>query len=155
MFKNGDILHSKTNDLIVIFRSYRPEFGSENGVPEVFDSHYNSDDGNTNSYWSTRSFRYATDEEKQRFLKELRSQCLYWNAYENEMERVGKRVQYGEKYLMINIHNQVVEQIEHNEEFDDKNYELGNYYLIEERTQAEKDAMSIKYIYKQRFENQY
>lgn len=37
MFKNGDILHSKTNDLIVIFRSYRPEFGSENGVPEVLE----------------------------------------------------------------------------------------------------------------------
>lgn len=36
MFKNGDILHSKTNDLIVIFRSYRPEFGSENGVLDRF-----------------------------------------------------------------------------------------------------------------------
>lgn len=67
------------------------------------------------------------------------------------MERVGKRVQYGEKYLMINIHNQVVEQIEYNEEFDDKNYELGNYYLIEERAQAEKDAAEIRKVYERRF----
>ena len=82
-FKDGDILHSKGTDRIVIFKGYETE------LKGVFSSYCNN--GNkTNSGWLTHSFRYATKEEKQAFFDDLKAKGLRWNAETKTMEKILK-----------------------------------------------------------------
>ena len=80
-FKDGDILHSKTTDRIVIFKSYETE------LKGVFCSYYNNGKIALNSGWLTHSFRHATEEEKQAFFDTLKENGLHWNAETKTMEK--------------------------------------------------------------------
>ena len=80
-FKDGDILHSKGTDRIVIFKSYETE------LKGVFCSYYNNGKIALNSGWLTHSFRHATNEEKQTFFDDLKEKGLHWNAETKTMEK--------------------------------------------------------------------
>ena len=80
-FKDGDILHSKGTDRIVIFKSYETE------LKGVFCSYYNNGKIALNSGWLTHSFRHATEEEKQAFFDTLKENGLHWNAETKTMEK--------------------------------------------------------------------
>ena len=142
-FKDGDILHSNMTGRVVIFKSYEDE------SCRVFCTYYNSANTSNNG-WSADCFYHATEEEKQAFFDELKAKGLRWNAETKELEKIRKRVSYEDTYLHINQFLEVVETEERLTPHDDYNYNSGNYYLLEERAQAEEDAKAIKAIFEKR-----
>lgn len=142
-FKDGDILHSKITDIVVIFSHYTRD------DKHIFGSYFDSiNDPNTG--WFTEKFRLATEEEKQAFFDDLKAKGLRWNAETKQMEKVRERLQKFEKYLTIDEFGEVNVMAEDCCKFDDKKFDLGNYYLPEEREQAEEDAKAIKAIFEKR-----
>lgn len=142
-FKDGDILHSTQTDRVLIFKKYNLEDN------EKFSCYYNNLDLD-NFNWAVSAFRHATEEEKQAFFDELKAKKLKWNAETKTMEKFRVRVKNGEKYLTINEFGEVIELDEDHCLYDDKKYNLGNYYIPEEREQAEEDAKAIKAIFEKR-----
>lgn len=146
-FKDGDILISKDSKYFVIFKSY------DKTTKFAFNSYFNSVDI-LNFYWFTEGFRLATEKEKQEFFDELKAKGLKWNAETKQMEKIRERVPLYSKYLFINSYGNVSGTIEYNDPSDDRKFNSGNYYLSEEREQAEKDAERIKAIFKERIKPQ-
>ena len=142
-FKDGDILHSKTTDRIVIFKRYETE------LKDTFCSYYNNVNS-TNSGWAVRFFCHATEQEKQAFFNDLKNKGLHWNAETKTMEKVRKRVKDGEFYLFITTCGGIEKHIEKNDNYDKKLYNRGNYYLLSERKEAEEDAKAIRAIFEKR-----
>lgn len=142
-FKDGDILHSSLTSNVVIFKKYGDSFKCS------FFSHYNQHEGLYN-YWLTDCFRHATEEEKQAFFDKLKTKGLQWNAEAKQMERVRRRVKLYEFYLYIGRNGELLEVMDYKIPFDDNNYDIGNYYLLSEREQAEEDAKAIKAIFEKR-----
>jgi hypothetical protein len=142
-FKDGDILHSNMTGRVVIFKSYEDE------SCRVFCTYYNSANTSNNG-WSADCFYHATEEEKQAFFDDLKAKGLRWNAETKQMERIRKRVEKGKEYLIVNRLGDVVKLVDEHSTFDDMNYNSGNYYLLEERAQAEEDAKAIKAIFEKR-----
>nr|DAJ39489.1 MAG TPA: hypothetical protein [Caudoviricetes sp.] len=146
-FKEGDILHSKITDIVVIFSHYTRD------DKHIFGSYFDSiNDPNTG--WFTEKFRLATEEEKQAFFDELKAKGLRWNAETKTMERIRKRAEKGREYLIVNRLGDVVKLVDEHSTFDDMNYNSGNYYLPSERAQAEADAKAIKAIFEKRLKAQ-
>lgn len=145
IFKDGDILVVKDNpSFVVIFKEYSLN-------RKTFCSYFN-DQKLSNTNWSVKCFRHATKEEKQDFFDILKADGLCWNAETKTIERIRKRVKKGEMYLFINALGEIVSSEEWGEgSYDDDQYNSGNYYLLKEREQAEKDAKEIKAIYQRRF----
>ena len=75
---------------------------------------------------------------------------LHWNAETKEMEKIRKRAKQGKKYLYINEAGIIHNYIEDYDIFDNKAYNLGNYYLLSEREEAEDDAKAIRAIFEKR-----
>ena len=142
-FKDGDILHSLNYDRIVIFSNYNSD------RKEIFESYFNSTNS-LNPVWNTDCFRHATEEEKQAFFDDLKAKGLQWNAETKTMEKIRKRVEKGEYYLYITRNGKIFKEEENEFAFDDINYNSGNYYLLEEREQAEEDAKTIRAIFEKR-----
>lgn len=142
-FKDGDILHSKLTASVVIFKNY------EDNSMDSFRIHYSNRNGGDLS-WVTSSFRHVTEEEKQKFFDELNEKSLRWNEEIKKMEKIRKRVSYEDTYLHINQFLEVVETEDCITPHDDYNYNSGNYYLLEERGQAEADAQKIRAIFQER-----
>lgn len=142
-FKDGDILHSRNHRRVVIFSNYSRD------DKHVFNSYFNSTN-DPNSAWFTDCFRHATEEEKQAFFKDLAGKGLRWNAETKQMEKIRKRAEKGEAYLIIDARGELVESSEYGDEFDNKTFNSGNYYLLEEREQAEEDAKAVKVIFEKR-----
>lgn len=142
-FKDGDILISKHHDTVIIFSNYRRNDKS------IFDGYFNSTN-NPNSGWFTECFRHATEEEKQRLFDHLKEQGLRWNAETKELEKIRRRANLDEYYLFVSPSGKVFKAMEIGSPFDDENYNLGNYYLLNEREQAEEDAKAIKAIFEKR-----
>lgn len=142
-FKEGDILHSRNHDRIVIFSRYSP---NDKGL---FDCYFSSTEDYTEG-WFTDCFRPATEEEKQKFFDDLKAKGLRWNADTKTMERIRERVKYEKSYLYINEKCKVVEVYDNTDFIDDSNWEVGNYYLPSERAQAEEDAKAVKAIFEKR-----
>lgn len=142
-FKDGDILHSKKTKRVLIFKSY------EDKLKYTFYTYYNNSDGG-NSGWNIYYFRHATEEEKQAFFDDLKNKGLRWNAETKEMEKVRKRAKDGEKYLHIIGIGRICEFRENYDSDDNQFYNLGNYYLLSEREEAEKDAKAIRAIFEKR-----
>ena len=141
-FKDGDILHSTETGKMVIFKEYDDDNIS-------FSSYYN------NSYldnfkWGKGYFRHATEEEKQKFFDELKAKGLRWNAETKTMERIRQRAKKGENYLMVGARGGLLEFTENDDDFDNKVFNSGNYYLLEEREQAEEAAKTIKAFFEKR-----
>ena len=141
-FKDGDILHSTETGKMVIFKEY-----DDGNV--TFCSYYNTSNCD-NFNWGGRYFRHATEEEKQEFFDELKAKGLKWNAKTKTMERIRERARKGEKYLTVNSLGHVREVTEEYCIFNDTNFNLGNYYLLSEREQAEKDAAKVRAIFQER-----
>lgn len=142
-FKEGDILIARDTGLIVVFKNY------QNADKTVFCSYYNNDN-RLNLNWITHYFLPATEEEKQAFFDDLKAKSLKWNAETKQMEKIRKRVSYEDTYLHINQFLEVVETKECLTPHDDYSYNSGNYYLLEEREQAEEDAKAVKAIFEKR-----
>lgn len=142
-FKDGDILCSAKTGAIVIFKSY------QNNLKDCFYSHYNNWN-DSNRFWNPRSFRHATEEEKQKFFAELEAKGLHWNAETKTMEKIRRRAKKGENYLFVTGRGDIVEYTEDNDSDDDASYDLGNYHLLSEREQAEEDAKAVKAIFEKR-----
>ena len=141
-FKDGDILHSIYDGIMIIFKAF-----GKNGE---MSSHYDNDRLNISEWWLIASFRHATEEEKQTFFDELKAKGLRWNAEAKTMEKIRRRAKEGETFLFINSYCEVRETVEAGTPRDDDSYNLGNYYLPEEREQAEEDAKAIKAIFEKR-----
>lgn len=142
-FKDGDILHSKLTASVVIFKNY-----GDNSM-DSFRIHYSNRNGGDLS-WVTSSFRHATEEEKQAFFDELKAKGLHWNPEAKKMEKIRKRAKWGEIYYYISSNCKVYNTKEAGLTFEDENYNIGNYYLPEEREQAEEDAKAVKAIFEKR-----
>ena len=142
-FKDGDILHSKLTASVVIFKNY-----GDNSM-DSFRIHYSNRNGGDLS-WVTSSFRPATEEEKQAFFDDLKAKGLRWNGETKQMERIRERVKYGDSYLFIDKKCKVSEVYDNRAPIDNKNWEVGNYYLLSEIAQAEEDAKAIKAIFEKR-----
>lgn len=141
-FKDGDILYSKNSMRVFICK-----ITDGNKIYE-FNSYYRSDflsSLHANSY-----FRPATKEEEQHLFAELKAKKLKWNAETKTFEKFRVRAKDREKYLTINEFGEVIELDEDNCLYDDKKYNLGNYYILEERKQAEQDAKAVRAIYEKR-----
>lgn len=93
---------------------------------------------------------YATDKEKQELFDKMKEQGLRWNARTKQIERIRNRVKFGHEYLFINSFGVVAKVPEYNDPQDDNRYNVGNYYLLEERVYAEKDAAEIRAIFEKR-----
>ena len=143
VFKEGDILHSNITGRVVIFKSYEDE------SCRVFCTYYNSANTSNNG-WTADCFRHATEEEKQVFFEELKAKGLRWNAETKTMEKIRKRAKYGKSYLFIDKKCKVSEVYDNRAPIDNKNWEVGNYYLLSEIAQAEEDAKAIKAIFEKR-----
>ena len=142
-FKDGDILHSKITDIVVIFSHYTRD------DKHIFGSYLDSiNDPNTG--WFTEKFRLATEEEKQAFFDELKAKGLRWDAETKTMEKIRLRVKIREPYLIVNRLGEIRSMPEEHTTFDDMNFDSGNYYLPSEREQAEADAKAIKAIFEKR-----
>lgn len=142
-FKDGDILISKSTNNIVLFKNYSER------KPENFESYWN-DYTDDNANWACVSFRHATEEEKQAFFDELKEKGLRWNAETKTMEKIRERVKFGKSYLYIDKKCKVVEVYDNRDAIDNANWEIGNYYRINEIEQAEEDAKAIKAIFEKR-----
>ena len=134
-------------DLIVIKRKKKEkkeEFKDDN----VSFRSYNSHAGILK--WIVYYFRHATEEEKQALSDDLKANGLKWNDETKEMERIRERVKYGDSYLFIDKKCKVSEVYDNRAPIDNKNWEVGNYYLLSEIAQAEEDAKVIKAIFEKR-----
>lgn len=100
--------------------------------------------------WGRDTLAHATEEEKQRLFDKLKEEGLRWNAETKEMERIRVRVKYGDLYLNVSTSCEVIEARECCDSVDNKRWEVGNYYLLSEREQAEEDAKALKAIFKKR-----
>lgn len=141
-FKDGDILHSIYDGTMIIFKAF--------GKAGEMSSHCDNDCLNISDRWLISSFRHATEEEKQAFFDGLKAKGLKWNAEARQMERIRKRAKEGETFLFINSYCEVRETVEAGTPRDDDSYNLGNYYLPEEREQAEEDAKAVRAIFEKR-----
>lgn len=136
-------MHSNITGRVVIFKSY------ENDSCKHFCTYYNSANTSNNA-WFADCFHPATEEEKQAFFNELYTKGLRWNAQTKTMEKIRVRVKNGGKYLTINEFGEVAELNDYYSLFDDRKYNSGNYYLPEEREQAEADAKAVRAIFEKR-----
>ncbi len=141
-FKDGDILKCIESDNIVIFKNrYKQTSAFRIYFSLIDESH---------RLCLYCSFRHATEEEKQRLFDKLKEEGLRWNAETKQIEKIRKRAKRGEKYLFITGRGEIVEYTEDNDSNDDASYDLGNYYLLSARAQAEEDAQAVKAIYEKR-----
>ena len=151
-FKDGDILHSKYNTSQIVIFSNHIEKDKGKGLFNSYlnsDIYFNSVDDSNNVH-NTANFRHATEEEKQAFFDDLKAKGLRWNAETKKMEKIRKRAKIGEKYLFITGRGDIVEHTEDNDYDDDESYDLGNYFLLSERKEAEEYAKAIKAIFEKR-----
>ena len=142
-FKDGDILHSNMTGRVVIFKSYEDE------SCRVFCTYYNSANTSNNG-WTADCFYHATEEEKQAFFDDLKAKGLRWNAETKQIEKIRERVKFGKSYLYIDKKCKVVEVYDKRDAIDNANWEIGNYYRINEIEQAEEDAKAVKAIFEKR-----
>lgn len=132
-FKDGDVLHSVINDLMLIYR--------ESSSSECFSSHFNTSHFKDFG-WNIHSFRYATEEEKRLLFDKMKEQGLRWNAEEKRVEKNRWRAKKGENYHFLNIGLSVVSVVEANDAFDKELLDSFNYFRTGE--QAEEAARRVK-----------
>ena len=151
-FKDGDILSVSTLDdktMPFIYKGVdeRGFYKFYVGINYIGDVFVCPDD---DARWGCDKPVHATEDEKQRLLDKLKEQGLLWNAEAKQMEKIRKRVEKGEEYLIVNRLGDVVKLVDEHSTFDDINYNAGIYYLLSESEQAEEDAKAVKAIFKKR-----
>lgn len=132
-FEDGDVLHSIYDDLMLIYK--------ESCSSECFSSHFNMMH-NYNTGWNIRSFRHATEEEKQLLFDKMKKQGLRWNEEEKRVEKIRWRAEKGEYYHFLNVDLSVVSIIDKNDASDKELWDSSNYFRTAE--QAEEAARRLK-----------
>ena len=138
-FKDGDVLCGiyDDDDTILIFKDVN-KIGRD-----YFDSHYNSD-GVDDKVWCSKSFRYATEEEKQLLFDKMEEQGLKWNAEEKQVEKIRWRAKKGGYYYFIDV-NLTVKSIDDTySTFDNELWDAFNYFRTKE--QAEEAERRVKEV---------
>lgn len=124
-FKDGDVLHSIYDSVVLIFNYYTDS--------TYFSSHYNCS-GVGNNMWRIGCFRHATEEEKQLLFDKMKEQGLQWNAEEKRVEVIRWRAKKGEYYYHINADG-FASTIKHTDYMTDYyRYNFGNYFRTKEQT---------------------
>lgn len=96
-----------------------------------------------------RPKRYSTMQEKQSFLERLKNECgKTWNPETKHIEDIRYRANKGDKYYYVDVENRikVLFDFERGNEFNNKCYDLKNYFRTPEA--AKKVADQIKDIFK-------
>ena len=124
-FKDGDVLHSVYDGIMVIFEKYSTYYS--------FTSHYSTLDS-VGLDWAVKSFRLATEEEKQLLFDRMKEQCLRWNAEEKRVEKIRWRAKKGEEYHTINSFMESTQLIESGDNCDNGLWNALNYFHTEEQT---------------------
>ena len=137
-FKDGDVLHSIYDDLMLIYK--------ESHSSESFNSHFNMIH-TYNKGWNMHSFRHASEEEKQLLFDKMKEQGLKWNAEEKRVEKIRWRAKEGEEYSYVNS-NMGVSSIRRPKagaykcDYEGNSYHSYNYFRTQE--QAEEAAKRVK-----------
>lgn len=126
-FKDGDVLCGiyDDDDTILIFKDVS-KIGRD-----YFDSHYNSD-GVDDKVWCSKSFRYATEEEKQLLFDKMKEQGLKWNAEEKRVEKIRWRAERDKRYFIVGCSGNMGICTENDCRSDNHLYEFGNYFRTPE-----------------------
>ena len=126
-FKEGDVLHSKTDDTMLIFKEVC------NYDREVFDSHCNTS-RRDNKCWNINAFRYATEEEKTHFFDTLEDNGYQWNAEEKRVEKIRWRAKKGYIYHRLTCYLRSINERDDYQTWDQKCHDSYNYFHTEEQT---------------------
>lgn len=132
-FKNGDVLHSVHDGLMLIYK--------ESCSSEYFNSHFNTLH-NHNNGWAVHSFRYATKKEKQLLFDKMKEQGLRWNVEEKKVEKIRWRALKKCNYWCCTMDFNVIKTADYRYELDHRMHKYGNYFSTEE--QAEEAAKRMK-----------
>lgn len=124
-FKDGDVLHSIYDDLMLIYK--------ESHSSESFSSHFNMRH-NYNKGWNMHSFRHASEEEKQLLFDKMKEKRLQWNAEEKRVEKIRWRAKEGEEYFMIEANIKVKAYKDDDKWEDSLLYNAFNYFRTQEQT---------------------
>lgn len=124
-FKDGDVLHSIINDLILIYRESRSS--------ECFSSHFNT--AHVKDFgWNIHSFRHATEEEKQTLFNKMKEQGLRWNDEEKQVEKIRWRAKKGCIYHRLTCYLRSTNEREDYDTWNQKCHDSYNYFHTEEQT---------------------
>ena len=136
-FKDGDVLCGiyDDDDTILIFKEVS-KIGRD-----YFDSHYNND-GVDDKVWCSKSFRYATEEEKQQLFDKMKEQGLKWNAEEKRVEKIRWRAKCFEFYYWIDVNLAIRNINDTYSSFDNEIWDAFNYFRTKE--QAKEAAKRVK-----------
>lgn len=145
-FVAGDILTSLAGDTMVIFKEY------SNDTKLNFDSYCDNRHVSEYLYWTTESFRKATDKEKKRLFSILEARGRIWSPKLNKLMFIRDRVPTGESYLKIVLSDKLCirEKIDYRTEQNDADRNIGNYYHPKHRSEVEEDLEAIKKLFKYR-----
>lgn len=131
-FKNGDVLHSVLDDLMLIYK--------ESSSSECFSSHFNTIHDNDFG-WNIHFFRHATEEEKQQLFAEMEEQGLRWNAEEKRVENIRWRARLNEDYYYFSRGGLVMIGTENQDNYSEDVWEFGNHFRTEEQTKKAAEAV--------------
>lgn len=134
-FKDGDVLHSTLDDLMLIFKA------THNHARSYFDSHYNNK-GSGDEHWNIEFFRHATEEEKSEFFDKMKEQGLLWNAEKKCVELNRWRAKKGGDYYFIDVDLTGKSLDDTYSTFDNKLWDALNYFRTQE--QATEAARRIR-----------
>ena len=125
-FKDGDVLHSTLDDLMLIFKA------THNHARSYFDSHYNNK-GSGDEHWNIEFFRHATEEEKSEFFDKMKEQGLQWNAEEKKVEKTRWRAKKGDRFYCFDTDFSVLDGLEEGSKLDDSSWRSYNYFRTAEQ----------------------
>lgn len=139
-FKDGDVLHSTYDDIILIFKALHIQARS------CFDSYYNNK-GFGNERWNIAFFRHATEEEKQLLFESMKERGLFWNADKKMIEKIRWRAKRNGIYYYVKEDLAVANTIETYNPCDNKRWDDFNYFKVE--GQAEVAAKRMRGVLRQ------
>lgn len=134
-FKDGDVLHSVHDGIMVIFEKYSTYYS--------FTSHYSTLDS-VGLDWAVKSFRHATKEEKAELFDKMKEQGLQWNAEEKRVETIRWRAKGKEIYYYVGSNMEVYTFSPSTSEDEEDDFKSYNYFRIKE--QAEEAARRMKEV---------
>lgn len=134
-FKDGDVLCSKTDDTMLIFKEVC------NHDREFFDSHYNTS-RRDDKRWNINAFRHAYEEEKSHFFDQMKEQGLQWNAEEKRVEKIRWRAMGNEIYYYVGSNMEVYTFSPSQSEDEEDDFNSYNYFRT--KGQAKVAAKRVK-----------
>ena len=121
-FEEGDVLHSVHDDTMLIFEKY--------STFQSFTSHYSTLD-NIGLGWAIKSFRHATEEEKQRLFNKMKEDGLRWNTEKKEVEKMRWRAKKGYIYHRLTCYLRSTHERDDYQTWNKKCHDSYNYFHTE------------------------